>query len=715
MNTNVKKEIILEGLCCANCASKIERSVNNMDDVDNATLDFLSKKLVIEVKDKDKIDEVLNKTTKIVNNIEPDVKVIYTEDYDSSKQNHNGHDHSHSHGEENSNKKVIRLGIGSAIFAIAIIFKFSFYIQLVLFVISYILIGGEIVLRALRNITRGQVFDENFLMTVATIGAFAIKEFPEGVAVMLFYQIGEYFQDRAIDHSRKSISSLMDIRPDYANLKVENDVKRVSPEEVNIGDVIIVKPGEKIPLDGTIIEGKSMVDTSALTGESVPRDVEIGSEVLGGFLNKNGVLTIKVSKEFKESTVSKILNLVQNASSRKAPTENFITKFAMYYTPVVVMTAMILAIVPPFIIPGATFSQWIYRALVFLVVSCPCALVISIPLSFFGGIGGASRNGILIKGGNYLEALNSVETVIFDKTGTLTKGVFDVTEISPVEGVENEKLLEYAAFAESYSNHPIAISILKAYNKEINKEKVESYDEISGHGIRVKVEGKEILSGNSKLMIKENIKFDKIDKSGTIVYVAVDKQYLGYILISDEIKEDAKKAISYLKSMGIKNTVMLTGDSKIVGDEVGKKIGVDEVYAELLPNDKVEKLEYFDKNKSSKGKIVFVGDGINDAPVLARADIGIAMGGLGSDAAIEAADIVIMTDEPSKIYNAIKIAKKTKYIVMQNIGIALGVKLIVLILGALGIANMWEAVFADVGVALIAVLNAMRVLKKSIQ
>ncbi|KEI03618.1 heavy metal translocating P-type ATPase [Clostridium botulinum] len=715
MDTNVKKEIILEGLCCANCASKIERSVNNMDEVDNATIDFLSKKLIIEVKDKDKVNEVLNKTTKIVNNIEPDVKVIYMEDYHTSKQNHNGHDHSHSHEEENSNKKIIRLGIGAVIFAVATIFKFSFYTELALFSISYILIGGEIVLRALRNITRGQVFDENFLMTVATIGAFAIKEFPEGVAVMLFYQVGEYFQDRAIDHSRKSISSLMDIRPDYANVKVKNDVKRVSPEEVNIGDVIIVKPGEKIPLDGTIIEGKSMVDTSALTGESVPRDVEIGNEVLGGFLNKNGVLTIKVSKEFKESTVSKILDLVQNASSRKAPTENFITKFAMYYTPVVVMTAMILAIVPPFIIPDATFSQWIYRALVFLVVSCPCALVISIPLSFFGGIGGASRNGILIKGGNYLEALNLVETVIFDKTGTLTKGVFDVTEISPVEGVDNEKLLEYAAFAESYSNHPIAISILKAYNKEINKEKVESYDEISGHGIRVKVEGKEILSGNSKLMIKENIKFDKIDKSGTIVYVAVDKQYLGYILISDEIKEDAKKAISYLKSIGVKNTVMLTGDSKIVAEEVGEKIGVDEVYAELLPNDKVEKLEYFDKNKSSKGKIVFVGDGINDAPVLARADIGIAMGGLGSDAAIEAADIVIMTDEPSKIYNAIKIAKKTKYIVMQNIGIALGVKLIVLILGALGIANMWEAVFADVGVALIAVLNAMRVLKKSIQ
>jgi len=714
MDNKLKKEIILNGLCCANCACKIERSVNNIDDVDNATLDFLSKKLIIELKDKDKIEEVLNKTTKIVNNIEPDIKVIYSKDCDNSKHNNNGHDHSHLHGEKNNNKKVIRLGIALVIFVVATIFKFSFYTELVLFVISYILIGGEIILTALKNMIRGQVFDENFLMTIATIGAFSIKEFPEGVAVMLFYQVGEYFQDRAVDHSRKSISSLMDIRPDYANLKIEDDIKRVSLEEVSIGDVIIVKPGEKIPLDGTVIEGKSMVDTSALTGESVPRDIQIGSEILGGFLNKNGVVTVKVSKEFKESTVSKILDLVENASSRKAPTENFITKFAMYYTPVVVITAMILAIVPPFIIPDATFSQWIYRALVFLVVSCPCALVISIPLSFFGGIGCASRNGILIKGGNSLEALNFAETVIFDKTGTLTKGIFDVTEISPVEGIKNEELLEYAALAESYSNHPIASSILKAYNKEINKDKVKSYDEIFGHGIRVEVEGKEILVGNCKLMTKEKVKIHKNHKLGTTVYVAVDKKYLGYILISDKIKEDAKKAISSLKSIGVKNTVMFTGDSKVVGEEVGKSIGIDEVYAELLPNNKVEKLEYFDKNKYSKGKIIFVGDGINDAPVLARADIGIAMGGIGSDAAIEAADIVIMTDEPLKIYNAIKIARKTKSIVMQNIWIALGVKLIVLILGALGIANMWEAVFADVGVALIAVLNAMRVLKNSI-
>lgn len=704
MQTNIKKEILLEGLCCANCASKIERNVKSIENVHSANLDFISKKLTIEVEDKEKLDEVLNKTEKIVKNIEPDVKVIYYEKKESRT-------HNHLHEDKDDNKKFIRIGVGAVIFAVNMVFEFSFYTKACFFFISYILIGGDIVLKAFKNIIKGQVFDENFLMAIATIGAFSINQFPEGVAVMLFYQVGEYFQGRAVNSSRKSISELMDIRPHYANLKEKNSVRRVLPEEVSIGDTIVVKPGERIPLDGTVVYGKSMVDTSALTGESLPTDVENGSDVLGGCVNKNGMLLIKVVKEFSESTVSKILDLVENASSKKAPTENFITKFAMYYTPVVVITAMILAIVPPIIIEGATFSKWIYRALVFLVVSCPCALVISIPLSFFGGIGGASKKGILIKGGNYLEALNQVETIVFDKTGTLTKGIFDVTEIYTEMGINKAEVLKYAAFAECYSNHPIAVSILKAYVKEVDKNKIEAYDEIPGHGIKVKIQGKEILAGNDKLMIRESIKYHKVDKSGTIIHVTVNKKYFGYILISDKIKEDAKDAIKSLKSIGIKNIIMLTGDSKIVGEDVARKIEVDKVYSELLPNDKVEKLEKIYKDKSAKGKIIFVGDGINDAPVLARADIGIAMGGLGSDAAIEAADIVIMTDEPSKIFTAIKIAKKTKSIVMQNIAIALGVKSIVLILGTLGIANMWEAVFADVGVALIAVLNSMRSLK----
>lgn len=547
-------------------------------------------------------------------------------------------------------------------------------------------------------------------MSIATIGAFAIGEYPEGVAVMLFYQIGEFFQDLAVNRSRKSIAALMDIRPDYANLKVGNDVKKVDPEDVLVGDYIIVRPGERVPLDGVVVEGKSMVDTSALTGESVPREVEVDGSVLGGFINKNGLLTIKVTKEFGESTVSKILELVQNASSKKAPTENFITKFSRYYTPVVVFAALALAVIPPLVIEGATFSEWVYRALVFLVISCPCALVVSIPLGFFGGIGGASKNGVLIKGGNYLEALNNVDIVVFDKTGTLTKGVFKVTEINAEKGISKEELLEYAAFAESYSNHPIAISILNAYGKEINKEEIENYNEISGHGIKVKVRDSEILAGNAKLMDKEKIAYAPVETIGTVVYVAINGNFAGSIVISDEIKKDAQKAIRELKAIGVKKTVMLTGDNKQVGTKVANELGLDEVHAELLPDQKVEKVELLDKQKSPKGKLIFVGDGINDAPVLARADIGVAMGGLGSDAAIEAADVVLMTDEPMKLVSAIKIAKITRRIVWQNIIFSFGVKAIVLILGAGGLATMWEAVFADVGVALIAIFNAMRIL-----
>lgn len=704
-----KLVIILEGLCCANCASKIEKESQNITNVSSAVVDFVAQKLILEVENNSDKDNIVELVKQIVKRIEPDVKVYVEEGNQNRKQR--SHDHNHDHEHENSKKEFVRLGVGAAIFAIATAFKFNFYVELSLFLVSYLLVGGEVVLRALKNIRGGQIFDENFLMSIATIGAFAIGEFPEGVAVMLFYQLGEIFQGMAVNRSRKSIAELMDIRPDFANLKIGSDIKKVSPEEVNIGDIIVVRPGEKVPLDGKVIEGISMVDTSALTGESVPREVEIGDNVLGGVINENGLLTIEVEKEFGDSTIAKILDLVQNASSKKAPTENFITKFARYYTPAVVFSALALAILPPLFISGATFSEWIYRALAFLVVSCPCALVVSIPLGFFGGIGGASKNGILVKGGNYLEALNNVEVVVFDKTGTLTKGVFKVTEIQPQGNVSRDELITYAAFAESFSNHPIATSIVKAYSKEIDNESIENYEEISGHGVKATVLGKEVLAGNYKLMNKENISYEQVETIGTVVHVAVNKEYAGYIVISDEVKEDSAKAIKALKEIGVRKTVMLTGDNKVVGTKVAKQLRLDEVYSELLPDQKVEKVEALDKEKSSKGKLIFVGDGINDAPVLARADIGIAMGGVGSDAAIEAADVVIMTDEPLKIASAIKIAKKTRAIVMQNIVFALGIKAIILVLVALGLGTMWEAVFGDVGVTLIAVLNSMRAMK----
>lgn len=702
--SKVAKEVfVLEGLDCANCAMKIETKVKEMPSVSNATVDFVSKKLKIEVANKKELETTVQDIKMIVHKLEPDVKVVREE-----KESHN---HSHDHGEGNVKKMIWRLAIGGVLTGVAALAGLPQMMTIPLFVIAYLLIGGDIVWRAVRNITRGQVFDENFLMAIATLGAFAIGQYPEAVSVMLFYQVGELFQSIAVNRSRKSITSLMDIRPDYANVKVGNETKQISPEDVKIGDYIIVKPGEKVPLDGKVVEGASMVDTSALTGESVPREVEVGNDVLSGFVNQNGVLTIEVTKEFGESTVSKILDLVQNASSRKAPTENFITKFARYYTPAVVITAAVLAFVPPLILEGATFSDWIYRALVFLVISCPCALVVSIPLGFFGGIGGASKNGILIKGSNYLEALNDVKHIVFDKTGTLTKGVFKVTKMEPSGTTTKEELLEYAAFAEVYSNHPIAQSIRSSYGKSIDENMIEDYSEISGHGTVVKVQGKEIFAGNAKLMKKESITFEQPQTVGTLVHVAVDGAYAGYIVISDEVKEDSKQAIQKLKELGIKKTVMLTGDAKLVGEAVGKELGLDEVHAELLPQQKVEEIEKIDGAKQAKEKIAFVGDGINDTPVLARADVGIAMGGLGSDAAIEAADIVIMTDEPSKIATAVKIAKRTRNIVWQNIIFALGVKGLVLLLGALGIATMWEAVFSDVGVTLLAVLNAMRVLR----
>ena len=607
-------------------------------------------------------------------------------------------------------KRLWRIIIGAAVLATAVLLSLNNeWLQIALFIISYIIVGGDVVKRAVKNIFKGQVFDENFLMSIATIGAFFIGEYPEGVAVMLFYQVGELFQSYAVGKSRKSIASLMDIRPDYANVKKGDELVKVDPDEVQIGDIIVIKAGEKIPLDGKVIEGSSMIDTSALTGESIPREVEVGSDILSGCININGVITAEVTKEFGESTVSKILDLVENASSKKSNSEQFITKFARYYTPVVVIIAVFLAIIPPLVIDGATFSDWIYRALAFLVVSCPCALVISIPLSFFGGIGGASKKGVLVKGSNYLEALAETEIVVFDKTGTLTKGVFNVQEIHP-EGVSKEELLELTAHAESYSNHPISLSLKRAYSKEIDNGRISDVEEISGHGVIATVDGKKVMVGNIKLMKMMDIPYFKGELIGTIVHVAVNNKYIGYIVIADEVKEDSAQAIKELKEANIKQTVMLTGDNKSIGSKVAKELGLDKVYAELLPADKVEKLEELFSQKSKKGKLAFVGDGINDAPVLARADIGIAMGGLGSDAAIEAADVVIMTDEPSKIATTMKISKKTLKIAHQNIVFAIGIKIIVLILSAFGITTMWAAIFADVGVTIIAVLNAFRAL-----
>ena len=607
-------------------------------------------------------------------------------------------------------KKLLwRLIISSVFFVSALIINSS-QLKIILYAISYILAGGDVIKRAFDNIKEGEVFDENFLMAVASIGAFLIGEAPEGVAVMLFYQVGEMFQSYAVGQSRRSIANLMDIRPDYANVLRNGEVVNVSPEEVEIDEIIIVKAGERVPLDGIVTEGISMLDTSALTGESLPREINVGSELLSGCININGLISARVTKRYSESTVNKILELVENASSRKSKSEKFITKFARVYTPVVVVISVILAIVPPLIIKDATFSQWIYRALAFLVVSCPCALVISVPLSFFGGIGGASKSGILIKGSNYLEAMAKTEIVVFDKTGTLTKGVFKVQKIYS-ENNKSEELLELAAYAEHYSNHPISVSLKEAYKKEIDSQKISDVEEISGHGVSAVVDNVKVLAGNDKLMLKYNIPYNKEIPEGTVVHVAADGKYAGFILIADEVKDDALKAIKVLKEQNIKEIVMLTGDSESAGVNTAKELGIDKVYTRLLPADKVEKVEELISKTSEKGALMFVGDGINDAPVLARADVGVAMGGLGSDAAIEAADVVIMTDEPSKIATAIKISKNTLKIAYQNIIFAISVKVIILILSTFGLASLWAAVFADVGVTFIAVLNSMRALK----
>ncbi|WP_156122880.1 MULTISPECIES: heavy metal translocating P-type ATPase [unclassified Bacillus (in: firmicutes)] len=695
----VKQEYVLDGLDCSNCAQKIENGVKGIKGIDGCAVNFAASTLTVSADGKEE-QWVTNKIEKKVKSIDPHVTV---------RQKHKKK--SADDGYRNRMVNMLIRMAAAVILGAAAYLVHSGTIEFCLFLAAYLIIGGDIVIRAVKNIIRGQVFDEHFLMALATIGAFLIQQYPEGVAVMLFYQIGELFQRAAVSQSRKSISALMDIRPDYANVKTKNGIEQVSPEDVQTGDIIVVNPGESIPLDGKVVQGSAMVDTSALTGESVPRKAAEGQEVMSGFINQNGVLHIEVTKGYQDSAVSKILDLVQNASSRKARTENFITKFAKYYTPAVVIIAVLLAFVPPLVVSGAALSDWVYRALIFLVISCPCALVVSIPLGFFGGIGAASKAGVLVKGSNYLEALNQVKYAVFDKTGTLTKGSFEVTEIKPSEGFTKDSLLEAAAYAELHSQHPIAESVRKAYGKMLSPDAIESYEEISGHGIFAKVNGTEILAGNKKLMEREQIEDVPDEKAGTIVHVAVGQRYAGAIIIADEVKEDAAQAVADLKSLGIKQTAMLTGDSKQTGEAVGKQLGIDEVYAELLPQDKVAQVEALEAKLLPNEKLIFVGDGINDTPVLARADIGAAMGGLGSDAAVEAADIVLMTDQPSKIAEAIRIAKRTRRIVWQNIGFALGVKAIFLILGAFGIATMWEAVFSDVGVTLLAVANAMRVMR----
>ena len=707
----MKRIFLLKGLDCPNCSAKIEKEVGELDGVQSSVVNLMKQTFTINVA-QTAADTIASQIETIVHGHEPDVEVseIVQESYIPEKKQEANESYN------NEDKKLtVRLATGAAIYAIGmaltVFAKVPLPIELTFLIVSYVILGGDVVWQAVRNISKGRVFDEHFLMSVSTIGAFVIGEYPEAVAVMLFYQVGEFFQSLAVKRSRKSISDLMDIRPDSATVRRNGELITISPENVSIGEIIIVKPGEKIPLDGVVLDGDSMLDTRALTGESVPRSVHKGDEALSGCMNQTGVLMIKTTKAFGESTASKIIDLVENASSRKAPTENFITTFARYYTPVVVILAAILAILPPILLGGG-WTEWIRRGFVFLVVSCPCALVISIPLTFFGGIGAASKRGVLVKGSNYLEALNNVSVIVFDKTGTLTKGVFNVTDILPANGFSKEQVLEYAAEAESFSNHPIAKSILAAYEKEIDQSVISDYKEISGYGISVMAGEKKVFAGNTKLMDTECIEYTTCEKAGTKVYLAVDGQYAGCILITDEVKPDSKKAISDLKHIGVEKTVMLTGDDEKIGKSVAEELQLDEYYAQLLPDQKVEKVELLDSKKRPGSKLAFVGDGINDAPVLARADVGIAMGGLGSDAAIEAADVVLMTDEPSKLVDAIEVAKATKQIVMQNIVIALGIKSVFLILGALGIAGMWEAVFGDVGVTIIAVLNAMRILKK---
>ncbi len=690
----------LKNIDCASCAAKIEEGVAKLEQVKFVSVNFANSTLQIDTPD---IEEVKQK----IKEIEPEVEIVETEDEKPEAKE--------SIWLENK-KELIRIFLTVLLLAVGLIFEKLIHntpyhiAEYLVFLPAYLISGWGVLNGAFRSITKGKVFNEHFLMTIATLGAIAIDAMPEAVTVMLFYVVGELFQDIAVNRSRKSVKSLLEIRPDYANIEINGEIKRVSPTEVHPGQIIVVKPGEKIPLDGIIKEGNSFTDTSALTGESIPRSVKENEKVLAGMINKSGLLTIEVTKEFGESSIAKILELVENASSKKAETEKFITTFARYYTPVVVFGALLLAVIPPLFFTGQTFTDWIYRALVVLVISCPCALVISIPLGYFGGIGGASRRGILVKGSNYLDALTKVKTVVFDKTGTLTKGEFKVAEIISANGYKEEDILKYAAYAEANSSHPIAKSILDAYDNKIEQSEINDVNEISGHGIKAKVDGIEVLIGNDKLLHKENIEHDNCDVEGTVVHVAVNKKYAGYIVISDSLKDEAFEAINELNKLKIK-TVILTGDNKAAAESFAKKLGIDKFYYELLPEDKVNHIEKIILVSPKGSKVAFVGDGINDAPVLARADVGIAMGALGSDAAVETADVVLMTDSPMQVVNAIGIAKRTRRIVWQNIAFAMGVKLFFILLGAFGIATMWEAVFGDMGVAIIAILNAMRVMR----
>lgn len=727
-------KLTLSGLDCANCANKIEDRVNRLELVEEANLNFSTSQLTVLIKESALKTDVITEIKRIVKQLEPHVVVeerVSTQvvhkssccggscsSHTESHHGQAGHSHEHSHKtlDNESSSKVFSfikenawLLLGVIIFLAIHTFKPVGILEVVLYGVSYLLIGGKVLLTAFRNITRGEIFDENFLMMVATVGAFAIGEYPEAIAVMLFYEIGELFQSYAVNRSRKSISSLLDIRADHANLVTESGTKEVAPEAVSIGDLIVIKPGERVPLDGEIIEGECYLDTSALTGESIPRLISVGEEILAGCINTNALVKVRVTKVAGESTVARILELVENASSKKAQTEKFITKFARVYTPIVVLLAVLIAIIPPFVFQ-VNFSTWLYRSLSFLVVSCPCALVVSIPLGFFAGLGGASKQGVLVKGGNYLEALNHVETVVFDKTGTLTKGVFKVSQIKPVNMNESE-FIELAAYAESQSTHPIAKSIVDAYTQVIDTTVLSQYEEIAGHGVKVFVGDKEVLIGNAKLMQRANIGTANVDAVGTIIHMAVDQIYVGYMVIADEIKENSKAAIAKLKQLGVSKVVMLTGDHEGVAKKVAAELGVDEVYAGLLPHQKVEHVEEILAHKTKDKNIVFVGDGMNDAPVLARADIGVAMGGIGSDAAIEAADVVLMEDDPMALVKAINKAKQTSMILYQNIIFALGVKILVMILVACGLATMWAAVFADVGVTILAVMNSTRALK----
>lgn len=707
----MKQTWILKGLDCPHCSSEIEREVAGLEGVFSSSVNLVKQTLTVEA-DGVEADALEEQVKAVVRKHEPDVAVLpFSKEKAAAFKEKEEAD---EHPKRTNRLRLMRLIVGAAVYAVGFGLTLADFrpewLSLCVLILAYIILGADVVWRAVCNIFRGKLFDENFLMALSTVGAFVVGEYPESVAVMLFYQVGEFFQDLAVKRSRRSISSLMDIRPDAAVVQRGGKLLTVSPETVAIGEHIVVRAGERIPLDGIVREGSAMLDTRALTGESVPREIGVGDTVLSGCVNQSGLLHIEVTKAFGDSTASKIIDMVEHASSRKAPSENFITSFARAYTPVVVLAALLLSLVPPLFV--GEWAQWIRRGFVFLVISCPCALVISVPLTFFGGIGAASKRGVLVKGGNYLEALGNVQTVVFDKTGTLTKGVFEVREIVPADGFTEEEVLRFAAQAESLSNHPIARSVMAAYGKTVDDSLLADYEEVAGNGVRVRFDGRLLLAGNEKLMTREAIAFVPHPGIGTKVYVAADGVYVGCLLIADEIKEDSRRAVDGLRALGVKKSVMLTGDIEPIAVGVAKELGLDAYRAELLPAEKVGQVEALEREIGKKGKLLFVGDGINDAPVLARADIGVAMGGIGSDAAIEAADVVLMTDEPSKLIDAVAVARATARIVRQNIVFSLGVKGVFLVLGAFGIAGMWEAVFGDVGVMVLAVLNAMRILKK---